>query len=154
MNLLHKRMFIMFSVALNVGFVIMAVAMVYQHSISSRERSWAEIADIVARLKLPEAREQTVLDTIGQFRSTMDKNDQDLKAARSAIIRLLAKSGPVDLDQLHGLIGAADNREKHKNEAFEAHVIQLRNQLGDEKGALFFSLLLSHLNARAGTRHQ
>lgn len=154
MNLLHKRMFIMFSVALNVGFVIMAVAMVYQHSISSHERSWAEIADIVARLKLPEAREQTVLDTIGQFRSTMDKNDQDLKAARSAIIRLLAKSGPVDLDQLHGLIGAADNREKHKNEAFEAHVIQLRNQLGDEKGALFFSLLLSHLNARAGTRHQ
>jgi len=59
----------------------------------------------------------------------------------------LARTGPVDQDQLHRLIESAEYQEKLKNQAFEAHVLELRNQLGNEKGALFFSFLLEHIKA-------
>jgi hypothetical protein len=153
-KLLYKRIFILFSVALNIGFVIMAITMVYHHSKSRHERSWLEIVDIVHRLKLPEAKESAALDTVRQFRATIDKHDQDLKQARSNIILLLSRTGPLAQDQLHQMIEAADDQEKRKNEAFEAHVIKLRNQLGNEKGAQFFSLLLEHLKAEDKPPHR
>lgn len=145
MKLLYKRIFVMFSVALNIGFVIMAITMFYQHSRPFHESSWLEIVDNVHNLNLPEAQESAALDTIKRFRITVDKLDRDVKQAHSNILRLLARTGPVDRDQVHRLFEAADHQEKRKNEAFEAHVLQLRNQLGNEKGALFFSLLLENL---------
>lgn len=154
MKLLYKRIFILFSVALNIGFVIMAITMVYHHSKSRHERSWLEIVDIVHRLKLSEAQESTALDTVNQFRATIDKHDQELKQARSNIILLLAKTGPLAQDQLHRLIEAADDQEKRKNKALEAHVLELHNQLGNEKGAQFFSLLLEHLKAEDKSPHR
>ncbi len=148
MKLLHKRIFIMFSVALNMGFVIVAITMALHHSKPFRERSWLEIVDIVQDLKLPEAKESAALDTIKQFRIAFDKHHRDVKQAHINLIRLLAETGPVDQDQLHPLIEAADHQEKLKNEAVEAHVLELRSLLGNEKGARFFSLLLKHLNAK------
>jgi hypothetical protein len=136
----------MFSVALNIGFVIMAITMIHHHSKSFHERSWLDIVGIVHRLELPATKEGAVLDTITKFRVTAEKNDQDLKIAHRNIILLLARTGPLDRDQLHQLIETADHQEKRKNEAFESHVFELRNQLGNEKGPLFFSFLLKHLN--------
>ena len=147
MKLLHKRILIMFSVTLNIGFVIMAIITIHNHSKPFNERPWLEIVAIVHRLKLPEDRETAVMDTIRQFRDTFDRHHQEIKQARGDIIRLLAADGPVDPEQLHQRMQAADLREKSKNEAFEAHVLKLRDQLGNEKGALFFSLLLEHINA-------
>lgn len=154
MKLLYKRIFIMFSVALNIGFVIMAIMMVYHHSRPFHERSWLEIVDIVQRLKLPDAQESAALDTIKQFRVMVDKLDQDVKQAHSNILLLLARTEPVDPNQLHRLIEAAGHQEKRKNEALEAHILELRNQLGNEKGALFFSLLLEQLKAEDQLPHR
>ena len=70
MNLLLKRILILFSVALNIGFVIMTLSTVHQHQTSFRERSWQELVDIVKTLKLPPAEEDAVMETITQFRGT------------------------------------------------------------------------------------
>ena len=154
MKLVYKRIFILFSVALNIGFVIMSIAMAYHHSRPFHERSWLEIVDIVDRLSLPKARENAVLATIKQFRAEFDNHHQNVRQARENIMQSLAASGPVDRDQLHRLIEAADQEEKLKNQAFEAHVLELREQLGNEKGALFFSLLLEHLKAGDEAPHR
>ena len=147
MNFLNKRIFIIFSVALNIGFVIMAITMAYHHSKPFHERSWYELVDLVQHLKLPESQESAALDAIKQFRVILDKHKQDAKQARRNIFLMFARTGPVDEGKLHQLIEAADNQEKMKNQAFEAHLLELRNLLGDEKRTQFFSLLLEHLTA-------
>lgn len=154
MKLIYKRILILFSVALNVGFVIMAGVLAYHHGPPFRGHSGIEIAAMVQRLKLPEAQESAVLDTIEQFRAARDAQDKDLKQARDNIIRLLASAGPLDRKQLHALIEAAEHQEKRKSRVFEAHVLQLRDQLGDEKGALYFTFLLEHLKAGKQRPHR
>jgi hypothetical protein len=152
-RLYHKRLLILFSVALNIGFVIMAIVMVVQHHGSSHNRSQRAIIDIVQQLSLPEDQQRSVLKTVEQFKATLDQHNQNLKAARSNIVRRLAARGPVDRSQLHPLTDALVAKEKLKNEAFEAHFMDLRNQLGNEKGAEFFSLLLAHFDTRDKTHH-
>jgi hypothetical protein len=131
-KLLYKRILIMFSVALNIGFVIMAIFISYHHPKSFDERSWSDITGIVQRLQLPKARAD-------------DRHQLDLRQARTDVIRSLAGNGAVDRDRLHLLLEAVSHQEKIGKEAFEAHVLDIRRQLGDEKGAEFFSLLLEHL---------
>ena len=154
MSLFHKRLLILFSVALNVGVAIMAIVMIIHHSKSSEDHSWHELAAIVERLNLPEAKERGVLADIKRFGNTVDKFDEDLKKARDDILRFLAKKGPLDRNKLHRLIGRVEFLERQKGMAFESHVVDLRRQLGDEKGPLFFSRLLAHLQTKNQNSHR
>ncbi|WP_319521816.1 periplasmic heavy metal sensor [uncultured Desulfosarcina sp.] len=148
MTLSQKRLLVFFSIALNVGFVVMAIVMVLHHPKPFRERSWQELVNIVQELNLPAEQEDAVMANMRQFRETMDGYERDLKQARGDIVRYLANDGPIDENQLHRLIETAQSREKRKSDAFEAHVIEQRSLLGNEKGAQFFSLLQAHLESR------
>jgi exonuclease VII small subunit len=148
-TLFQKRLLILFSVALNIGFVIMAAVMVVNHPTSHHERTWRELVAIVQRMDLPAAEEDAAIATMTRFRETMNGHDRKIKQARRDIIRLLAADGPLDRSELHRLFEAAMAREREKSGAFEAHVMNLRGQLGDTKGARFFSQLLAHLDARS-----
>ena len=145
MKLLHKRILILFSVALNIGFVVVAISMAVQHSRPYHERSWLELVGIVEQLDLPPGEEAAVLETIKAFRKIADKHDEDIKTARKMVLQLLAASGPLDRGRLHALVEAAEQEHEIKGKVFENHVADLRRQLGDEKGAEFFSRLLQHL---------
>ena len=70
------------------------------------------------------------------------------------ILGLLSGEGDVDRKQLTHLFRAADEQERLKQEAFHAHVLELRDQLGDEKGARFFALLLENLKAKDDFPHR
>lgn len=148
MTLSHKRLLVLFSIALNVGFIVMAIVMVLYHPKPFRERSWQELVGIVQELDLPAEPEDAVMENMRQFRETMDRYDRDLKQARDDVIRFLANDGPIDENHLHQLNETAQSWEKRKSDAFEAHVIELRSLLGNEKGARFFSLLQAHLESR------
>mgnify|MGYP001552141757 FL=1 len=148
MTLSQKRLLVFFSVALNVGFVVMAIVMALHHPKPFRERAWQDLIGIVQDLDLPAEQEDAVMANMRQFRETMDGYERDLKKARGDIIRYLAKDGPIDENQLHLLIETAQSREKRKSDAFEAHVIEQRGLLGNEKGARFFSLLQAHFESR------
>ena len=147
MKLTSKRIGILFSVALNIGFVIMATTMALQQSDTHQKGSWSELVEIVKRLDLPAARQEAALDTIRRFRTTIDGHDRGLYQARGAVLATLAHSGALDLEELHRCTEAVGRQEMDQTKAFEAHVIDLRRQLGDEKGALFFSLLLENIKA-------
>jgi hypothetical protein len=142
-TLFHKRLLIFFSVALNIGFMIAVIVMMMHHGHGSHHRSDQEIIDIVRQLDLPEDRERAVMETIQGFRAVVDRHRQAQKQARVDIVRYLAQEGPVDRARLHRLTQALEAIEKEKNNAFETHFMDLRNQLGDEKGAHFFALLLT-----------
>ncbi len=154
MNLFHKRLLILFSVALNVGVAVMAIIMIIHHPKSLEEHSWRELAVIVERLNLPDAKKKAVLANIRQFGNTVDQHDGGLKKAREDILRFLAREGPLDRNQLHRLVEKLEALERQKGVAFESHVVDLRRQMGDEKGALFFSLLLAHLETKNQNSHR
>ena len=126
----------------------MAIVMALHHPKPFRERAWQDLIGIVQDLDLPAEQEDAVMANMRQFRETMDGYERDLKKARGDIIRYLAKDGPIDENQLHLLIETAQSREKRKSDAFEAHVIEQRGLLGNEKGARFFSLLQAHFESR------
>lgn len=153
MKLFHKRLLILFSVALNIGFVIMAIVMMVAPQTSSSKGSYRAILDIVRQLDLPEDQERSVLDTIQQFGDKMDRDHQDLKAARGNIVRCLAADGPVDRSRLNRLTQALDSGHMRRNAAVEEHFMDLRNQLGDQKGPRFFTLLLKHHDAKGPKNH-
>lgn len=154
MKLVYKRIFVMFSVALNIGFVLVAVTLAYNPSMLFGKSPQKVITDIVQRLDLPETQESAVMDSVLHFRETVHSHDKDLKKARGDILRLLATPGPLDTARLHALFQATNLQEKQKNHILENHVIELRNQLGDEKRALFFSYLLEHLESEDRPRHR
>lgn len=153
MKLFHKRLLILFSVALNIGFVIMATVMVVHHSNVSQNRSYRTILDIVQQLNLPDDQQRTVLETIKQFRTTLNAHHAVLKTARHQIVHYLTTDGPVDRSQVHQLTEALNAAEKKKNEAFQTHFLNLRNQLDNQKGAQFFTLLLAHIEAKDQNHH-
>lgn len=148
MKILYKRILIMFSVALNIGFIAMAITMACNHSISHHQRSWNELVHIVRHLDLPQTQENKVIESIKQFGTVVDRQHGDVKKARDSILALLAKDGPVNPDELHRTILSVDRQEALKNKAFETHVLELRSLLGDEKGAQYFSALLEHVRNR------
>lgn len=143
MSLFHKRLLILFSVALNIGFVIMVIAVMVLHAHPSDKQSDKGILDIVQQLNLPRSQENSVVETIRGFKAVVDQNKQALKKARVEVVRCLAQNGSVDYNQLHRLTQAIGKIEKGTNEAFETHFMDLRNKLGDKKGAHFFTLLLT-----------
>lgn len=147
MKLVHKRIFVLFSVALNIGCVLMAVILAYNPSMLYKKRPHKVMTDIVQRLNLPEEEESAVMGSVQLFRDTLHSHDKDLKEARVAVLRLLATPGPLDPARLHDLLQVANLQEKQKNQIFENHAIELRNRLGDEKGALFYSYLLERLES-------
>ncbi len=147
MKLTYKRIGILFSVALNIGFLVMAMTMGWQQTESTHARSWSELVGIVERLDLPAARQKVALDNIQRFRTSIEGHNRSLHQARDTVLATLARAGALDLAQLHRSIEAVGRQEMKQAEAFEAHVIDLRRQLGDEKGALFFSILLENIKA-------
>lgn len=148
MKLLHKRILILFSIALNIGFVVVAISMAVHHSRPYHERSWLDLVAMVERLDLPRDQETAALESIKAFRESADQHDEKIKEARKRVLQLLAAPGPLDRDRLHVLIEAVDHEHGLKRRVFENHVADLRRQLGNEKGAEFFSRLLKHLEDR------
>lgn len=143
MSLFQKRLLILFSVALNIGFVVVAIVMMINHATHSRHHSDHEILDVVRQLNLPQSQESAVMKTIQDFRAVVDQNKQALKQARIDVVRCLAQDGPVDRNRLHRLTQNIGTVEDDRNNAFESHFLELRNQLGDKKGAHFFALLMA-----------
>ena len=117
----------------------------FNHSRPFHERSWLELVEIVEKLDLPRDQKAAALENIRGFREIADKHDEDIKRARKKVLQLLAGSGPLDADRLHALIESSEKEHGLKTRVFEDHVVDLRRQLGDEKGAAFFSYLLQHL---------
>ncbi|MFK5952068.1 MAG: hypothetical protein QM498_03355 [Desulfobacterium sp.] len=154
MKLTYKRLLIFFSVALNLGFVIAGLVMLQRNSIPVKVRFMREFTIIVKQLELPKTQSQTVLDNIRQFQSTVDHVHEDLKDARGDILRLLSQKGPVAPEELHFLFEDTDRLGKFKSEIFEAHVLALRQLLGEEKGAQFFYLLEQHIKSEDKGRHR
>ena len=147
MKLVYKRILIIFSVALNIGFLIMAGSMFFNYNRNSHEIS--EIEEIVHSLNLTEAQEDKVMDSVHKLKSAIERQEAKINLARTNILTMASKPGPLDEPRLQKMIDTLNREEINKNSLFNTHVTELRTILGDEKGAEFYSSILEHTKNRA-----
>ncbi len=152
MKLIYKRIFIIFSVALNIGFLIMAVSMYFNHSPNLNKKS--AIYDIVQELKLNETQESEFLELIHKLRISVEKQETEINNARNEILRLASNPEPFDQNQSQHLSSILNQKEIVKNKLFNDHITEVRNLLGNQKAAQYYSLILDHIKKSEKTRRR
>ena len=153
MKLVHKRILILFSIALNIGFIAMAVYHAQQRSVPKNERRWQELMGIVQDLDVSGDLKTELRESMARFRKEMDGLEKEVQQARKETMDLLAKPDPIDRVQLHALFEAEKILAQKKMALFEAHALEIRQVLGDENAAQFFVHLREHIKSKKNHSH-
>ncbi len=155
MKLIYKRTLIFFSVALNIGFLVMALFHTLDRTMTGDERRWEELTTIVRELNLTEAESERIIEIMADFRKEVSTLDETDKTARMEALDCLTRPEPLDRDHLHERMQVSTQLSRKKQELFESHVLIMRRELGNEKGAEFFSRVREHiLSMQKKTSHR
>ena len=147
MKLHYKRILILFSVALNIGFLAMAAVNTWDR-VPKDEKRWNELKGIVQELNLAREKSDKVIELMAKFRESMDAVDSDYKASRIETLDYLARVENIDQDRFHDLLQGSDRYTQKKREMFESHVMALGQLLGDTDRARLFSRLKAHYESK------
>ncbi len=142
MNPATKRILIIFSVALNIGFIIMAAYHSFQGPVSKHDRRWEELMAVVRKLELPESKQSQAKAAMARFRDQLTGINQQIDQAREDVMVFLAQAGPLDKSRLHQLLEVTNDLYWKKQMMFESHAIEMVQVLGDRDGARFFRSLV------------
>ena len=141
MKISITRSLIFFSVALNIGFLIMSVYQFYQHAQPFSERRWNELMTMVEHLDLPEERYGALSHAMAEMKTRLDRLEDQIDAGRVKTHEMLSRPEPVDLDALHRQLVDGGKLYQKKCEFLEAHVIELGRILTDSERAAFFGAM-------------
>lgn len=147
MNTTLKRILIIFSITLNIGFVITAAIMIYNHPIRPWERHLAYSENAIKHLNLTPEKEKSMLTKIIDFHQKIDDAKKDFKTSRTKILSVLAKPGPTDLAQFKSASNEIQQKHGQLHEIVRSHVLKLRQELGDKNGARYFQELIKQLES-------
>lgn len=142
-----KRLLIMFSVALNIGFVIMAAIFVYNRPHSFHEFFEAQAATL-SRLEVSPAVEHAILDALKKMETSHKAFVDQLHQGRQEALTMLATPAPVDQKRYDEIGDSVSKILIERNRVVHNHLIEIRKQLGDEKGAVFFRAMLKEIEQR------
>ncbi len=143
MNHHLKRILIMFSVALNIGFIITAIVLYYTHPPRPHHRYRAYAQEALQRLNLPPEQHKDVTMYMDLFKEQIDATMQALHLARTDMLMVVSNAGPLDQKKFDETNAALNLLAEQKNQEIRHHVLRMRKQLGDDKGAQFFSEMLT-----------
>jgi hypothetical protein len=138
-----KRILIVFSVALNIGFVMAAILTYYYHPSGLLARYSTHVQKIMKRLDLPPQQNQDLATHIDQFKEQFGSNLEALRRARTDMLMALAAPGPLDRNQFDEAYTQLDLLSKQEHQLVRNHLLMMRKQLGNEKGAHLFSEMLA-----------
>lgn len=141
MNFNTKRILVIFSVALNIGFVVMAVILALNHPKRFRPSQEMRI-EILSHLNLPEELEKSVIASMETVEASHKDFKRNLYQARNKGLTLLARPGPLDQAQFEQTNNEIVEIMALQNNSIRDHLVEIRQMLGDEKGARFFGEIL------------
>lgn len=147
MNFTAKRLLVMFSVALNIGFVIMAVILVYNHPKPFHPDA-KMLLKILSNLDLPADVEKSVAASMEKMETDHRNFIWKLHQARNKALTLLSRPEPVDKKRFEMLNDGIIEIMIQQNHVIHEHLLSIRSQMGDEKGARFFSEILKQVEKR------
>ena len=138
-----KRILIMFSVALNLGFIITASVLYINHPPRPHQRYRAIAHKTIEQLNLPPAQYTDTKAYIKQFEDQLEATIRALHQSRTDILLVLSKPGALDQQQYEVVTEILSQHAIKKRHLISRHLLQLRQKLGDEKGAQFFAAILA-----------
>jgi hypothetical protein len=144
-----KRVIIIFSITLNVGFLIMAAILTTHHPPRPRSHRSAKMRlEALERLDLPEAVETHIIAAMNEMEADNIDFKRRLHLAINTSIALLAKPEPVDEKRFLELNDKVVDLMTRQNQAIREHLLDIRQRLGDENGARFFTEILKQVEKR------
>ncbi len=145
MNTAFKRILIIFSVALNIGFVVMAACHHFGILPEPRdERHWKELMRIVEEMTLPKAQETELLKSMTEFKKKVEIVNRQIRQAKEDSLIFLSKALPLDEHLLHGRFEKTNRLYRERQTLFESHIVRLHQILGEEKSVYFFRRILEN----------
>ena len=147
MNLTVKRILVIFSITLNIGFVIMALILFYNHPRAHHPNKKMRL-EILSHLDLPADVEKSVAKSMEKMESSHMNFINRLHQVRNEAITLLSQPKPVNKKRFEVLNDKINDLTIQQNHVLQEHLIEIRNQMGDEKGARFFSEMLKQVEKR------
>lgn len=142
-----KRILIIFSVALNIGFAITAVVLYYNPPSHPHHRYWAFALETMKRLDLPPEQNRDVTTYMDQFKQKMSTTMEAFHQAHIEKLKVLSKPGPLNQKEFNKANNAFKHIVERKHQEIQNHVLTMRQKLGDEKGAQFFSEMLAKVKS-------
>ena len=145
MTLQVKRILTLFSVALNIGFLISAILLYMSHPTLHQRAYRVHAKKALESLNLPKDQEQTVTAAMERFEDSIDQIHLSFHQARSKMLSALAQPGPLDKNQFDAASEEVKQLLFRKDNRIRTHILEMRRRLGDEKGAQFFTAMLAQV---------
>lgn len=148
MSIAVKRVLILFSVALNIGFIASCAWNYFQPSESRSQRRWNELMVTVDELKLGPAQKEETLKCLSEFKDNYKALKKRIRQSRHEEILFLADPASLDPVQFEKLSKKAVTLTREKQNMYQSHVMELNRIMGDEQRACFFNHLLENKEKR------
>ena len=148
MNTAVKRAMVLFSVALNIGFISIAAYQFLDQPEKREDRRWQNMMVILDEMALPQSRKAEVIERLSDFRKNYKVLGRQIRQSRRDAMGVLAEPAPLDLDRLNELAENAQTLAQEKQKMLRAHVLELNRLLGDEQRARFYHQILENIKAR------
>lgn len=137
-----KHFGIVFSVALNVGFIVAAVFVYFNHPSVRRGGYLASAEQIVKKMDLSAQQYEELKGCLEQFKREIAPVGSAYRQTRTEILTLLAADDELDEERFDVVcLNMADIFGK-KQEIMKKHLFAIRTAIGKEKSSVFFSGLL------------
>lgn len=148
MSLTLKRVLILFSVSLNIGFIVYAV-WAYMDDPVSRYKAHATIAgEALARTQAPPDVKQAAQRAIGDFDREISRLHEKMRQSRLRTIGLMAQPGDLPLIELEQVRLDHERMLLERTAMLNSHLINLRQILGPEASQTYFRELRDRLKIR------
>ncbi len=137
-----KLILIVFSIALNIGFIVAAVFIYYNHPSTSHYSYLGYAKEIIKGLDLSVDQNKEVAICLDSFKKEISSTGHELHKLQNEMLVLLSAPGDLDEDRLNQIYSTQNHLFQKKHQIVRDHLLMMKKQLGDEKSTRFFSELL------------
>lgn len=137
-----KHLWGVFSVALNIGFIVAAVFIYYHHPSSAHHGYLSHARILVKELRLPASQQEELSDCLERFEREIYSVGGEYHQIQTDILTLLSAQGDLDMEKLDEIYARQGVLSRKKRDIVRNHLVLMRKLLGNEKSAQFFPRLL------------
>ncbi len=144
MNNHFKQILVVFSGALNVGFIVAALVIYWNHPSGSHHRYSTNAKKIVNTSNLSLEQKENLTKFLEEFTQQMSSAGKDLHQSQVDMLKILSAPGPLDYDAFDNTCARQSLLWKEKHQMLRDHLLLMRKELGDDKSTWFFSQILTN----------
>ena len=137
-----KHIGIVFSVALNVGFIVAAIFVYFNHPFVRHNGYLASAEQIIQKMDLSAQQHKELKGCLEQFKQEIASVGGAYRQTRTEMLTLLATADELDEERFDTVCLNMANIFSKKQEIMKKHLFAIRTAIGKEKSSVFFSGLL------------